>query len=211
MEIFPMRIFQMLICALCFGAAVGAINDANRLIRALMGERYEGSGFQKLRKIKLPVIGDGDTPRERSRCGAFFFSLTVFFQDVLLLFSAGLGSVIINYYFNDGRLRIYAPATVIVGFIIYYFTIGRAVIFCSELIIFVLRWLFSAFLFIFYLPIRKLIAFFVNFIKKMVKKLYKAIAIRMKKVYNNICSNIKARKLSISSHEDFTDGENKKL
>ena len=66
-------------------------------------------------------------------------SAVIFLQDILLFAYLGCGTVILNYYLNRGQLRLYTIAAVAAGFAIYYFTLGRLVIFLSEGIIFFIR------------------------------------------------------------------------
>ncbi|MBE6668512.1 MAG: hypothetical protein E7607_09425 [Ruminococcaceae bacterium] len=101
-----------------------------------------------------------------------------------MLFWGG-GIVFLNYSFNDGRVRIYTPLLAILGFVCYYFSIGRIVIYLSESIAFGVRVVFAMILSIFYRPLRMLAEFFVKNIKKIYKNLNKSLEKRKNLVYNN--------------------------
>ena len=194
MEISPMRIFWMLVFSLGFGAVCGVLNDVNRLVRVLFGVRYRKDSLKGLYKIKLPIVGRSLSEIKESRLKRLLLPVIIFVQDVFLFLFFSVGVVMINYYFNDGRVRIYTPIVAICGFLIYYFTLGRLVLYFSEALAFALRGIFFVFLSIFYRPIRFFVDFLVKIIKKMYKKLYKAIAKRQKMVYNNNSERIVMKK-----------------
>ena len=185
MEISPMRIFWMLIYSFGFGMLGGALNDINRLLRVLLGVRYRKERMKWLYGIKIPLLGRPLKDRGEGRISGALLSLVIFVQDVFLMFFLGAGAVFINYSFNDGRVRIYTPLLIILGFVFYYFTIGRAVIYFSEFIAFAIRGVFAVILSIFYRPTHRTATIFVKFIKKMGKNLIKALEKRRKLMYNN--------------------------
>lgn len=184
MEISPMRIFWMLVYAFAFGALCGIFNDINRLVRVLLGVRYGKERMDRLYSLKIPILG---RPLKESsgRIKGVFLSAVIFVQDLLLMIFFGCGTVFINYSFNDGRVRIYTPLLVIFGFLGYYFSIGKIVIYFSENIAFALKCIFAVILSIFYRPIRIIALFFVKNIIKISKNLCKSLEKRKKMVYNN--------------------------
>lgn len=185
MEISPIEIFRMLVYALCFGMLCGALNDLNRFARALMGVRYGAGNYERLYSIKLPIYRKTLERIKENKIQKIILNVTVFFQDVFLLLYAGCGVAIINYYFNSGRVRIYAPISAAMGFLVYFFTVGRITSYLFEPIVFVIRGLFCVILAIFYRPTRFFVVFLVKNIKKTCKNIYKTIAKKQKKVYNN--------------------------
>ena len=185
MEISPMRIFWMLIYSFGFGMLGGALNDINRLLRVILGVRYRKERMKWLYGVKIPVLGRPLKDHGEGRISGVLLSAVIFVQDFLLMLFLGAGAVFINYSFNDGRVRIYTPLLIILGFAFYYFTIGRAVIYFSEFIAFAIRGVFAVILSIFYRPMRIIGIFFVNFIKKIVKNLAKTLENQRKLMYNN--------------------------
>ena len=185
MEISPMRIFWMLIYSFGFGMVGGALNDINRLFRVILGVRYRKERMEWLYKIKIPILGRPLKDHGNGGVGGVLLSLVIFVQDLFLMLFLGGGAVFINYSFNDGRVRIYTPLLIALGFAFYYFTIGRAVICFSEFIAFAIRGVFALILSIFYRPTRTFVNFFVKNIKKTGKNLAKALEKRRKLMYNN--------------------------
>lgn len=185
MEISPIEILYMIICALCFGAVCGLLNDVNRFVRVFMGVKYGGKSAEALYEKKLPIIGRALGRVKESAALRVLQNVTVFFQDLALLVFAGCGVAVINYYFNYGRVRIYAPAAALLGFLFYYFTLGRVFVRIFEVAAFFVKAFLCMILSILYVPIGFFVNFLVKNIKKFAKKVCKAIAKKQKKVYNN--------------------------
>ncbi len=209
MAISPIRMMWLLVFSLGFGAFCGLLNDVNRLIRIMLGIKYVSKRFEGLRSIKLPVIGAMSKEKKERRGEKLLTGTLIFLQDTFLFFFAGIGTVIINYYFNDGRLRIYAPMALLIGFLIYYFTVGKLVIAYSDVLVFLFRAFFAIFLAVFYIPIRSFVEFLVKIFKKIVKKLNKTIAKRQKKVYNNkkessVLSNSKHGFIKLPKNSEYS-------
>ena len=185
MEISPAKVFYMIMTSVMLGAAVGALNDFNRVIRMLLGYGYGEHRFDKIFKVRLPLsrrpVG---APR-----GAVIKPLgyvVVFFQDAFLLLTAGIGVSLLNYYFNNGRARLYTPVAVISGFLFYYFTVGKLVVYFSDLIVSFTKVIVLSFFELLYFPLRFLTGIFYAFVKKLYTNLYKALEKKHKMVYNNI-------------------------
>ena len=185
MEISPMRIFWMLVYAFAFGALCGVFNDINRLVRVLLGVRYRKEKMKRLYGLKIPILGRSLKESREGRLRGIFLSAIIFIQDLLFMLFFGAGVVFLNYNFNDGRVRIYTPLLAILGFVCYYFSVGRIVIYFSESIAFAFKCVFAVILSIFYRPLRIIAGFFVKNIKKTHKNLNKALEKRKKLVYNN--------------------------
>ena len=189
MEISPIKIFYMAVASLLFGMCAGALNDVNRIIRMLFGIRYGKKRFERIHNVKLPIfdrkVGSSGT-EDLKKCKSLraILPCIIFVQDVILFFFAGAGVAILNYYFNNGRARLYTPVAVIIGFAVYYFTVGRAVLYFSDIIVFVVKTVFVAFLGVIYYPLSLFVSFFGIFVKKICTNLCKAIAKKQKKVYN---------------------------
>ena len=129
MEISPIKILYMALFSIAFGAAVGGLNDLNRLVRMLFGKVYGNRRFGFLYNLHLPI--SGRSVGEPKVCGKFgyLYGVAVFFQDIALFLFSGVGVALLNYYFNNGRPRLYTPVAVVVGFLLYYFTVGKAVLY----------------------------------------------------------------------------------
>ena len=119
MEISPIKIFYMAVASVVFGILVGGFNDVNRILRMLLGQDYNNKRFERLHNIRLPIskkkIGFPECFDEKKR----IFEMIVFLQDALIFTVSAVGIALLNYYFNNGRTRIFTPLAVVVGFLFY--------------------------------------------------------------------------------------------
>ncbi len=185
MEIEPIKIFWMILASLVFGLSAGAVNDMSRAVRTLFGVSYGESRSKKLEELKLPIIkrslGAVSCGKIKKRC----LPSMMFFQDVFLFAYAGVGVAVLDYYFNSGRPRIYTPIAVVIGFLLYYFTIGKISPFVFCVLTFVFRAVLAVFFEAFCRPLRYFVKYFGNFVKKIYTNINKTIAKKQKKVYNS--------------------------
>ena len=85
--------------------------------------------------------------------------------DVLFVTICGVITVLVAYAYNSGKVRVIILIGLLIGFVIYYFTVGKIVMKLSELIAFLLRSAVLYILEIFSFPVRKA----VEYIKKIQK------------------------------------------
>lgn len=201
MEISPIKIFYMIFVALAVGVCVGVINDINRTVRMIMGQSHRGNGVVFIRNTPLPISKRKIKDIECSVRGMILFDVITAFQDLFTFFAASAGVAVLNYYFNNGRARLFTPLAVITGFVLYYFTVGRAVWLASDTVADLIKFVFMTFFEILYYPTRKIAIFFVLFAKNSYKNLNKAIAKKQKKVYNNI----KKKRIMDNADEGIVD------
>ena len=148
MEISPLILAELLICSFLFGVFMGAVNDVHRIIRVFFGVRYSKKHFDKLYARKIRIINRSVGNSAGNRTSQALLGVLIFFQDIVLFATAGVGAVILNYYFNKGEFRIYTVAALFAGFMLYYFTLGKVVMLVSEAIAFYIK---AALLIVFYL------------------------------------------------------------
>jgi len=155
MEISMMHQLVIALYALIVGAALGVLYDAVRISRILIGNSYiknkkirtdehsAESRWNVFNEIRLPLIGSRtDRLSRRKRCGRlpfFFKNLYIFIGDVFFFTSAGVAVTVFIYHANNGRIRWYLLLGAVAGFAVYYFTVGKLMMFFSEVIVFVLR------------------------------------------------------------------------
>ena len=113
------------------------------------------------------------------------FSLTMFFQDIAFFAVFGGGVAIINYYYNNGRFRVYAPLAAFLGFFIYYISLGAVWRKIHNSVALALRRLVLIILAIVLKPFMFFFTFFGKTVKNIGINVYKTIAKIQKKVYNN--------------------------
>ena len=184
MEISPYLLFCLLISSVLFGVAVGVLNDAHRLTRVLLGVRYGGRRFDRLYTMRLPFVGKTLGEQKEGKGTRIALPILIFAQDVILFGFAGVGTVLLNFYYNNGQLRLYTVAGLILGFVLYYFTLGKLVMLLSEGIVFFVRAFLTVLLWLFSRPLVFFVAFLGKNTKKLHEKFKKTIANKRKRVYN---------------------------
>ncbi len=167
-----------------FGAVVGVLNDVFRLSRVMLGVRYSGKSFDRLYTLSLPVLKRplGELRGGKAKQG--ILQTVMLLEDMLLFLFAAAGTVVLNYYFNHGQFRFYTVIALVVGFVLYYFTVGKLVALLSEMIVLLLRAIFTVLLASVLRPIAIFFDFLEKIIKKMLINIEKTIANRRKRVYN---------------------------
>ena len=163
---------------------MGLLHDLHRITRVLLGVRYGEKRFDRLYAVRLPLIGKS-MERQRDRTGKrVALTVLIFFQDLILFGFAGVGTVLLNFYYNNGQLRLYTVAGLVTGFLIYYVTLGRLVMLVSEGIAFFLRAGLTLLLWLVSRPFVLFVVFLWKNIEKIRQKFKKTIANKRKRVYN---------------------------
>lgn len=163
------------------GLCLGALYDIIRIWRALLGIRYVNKFTRRLKEIRLPLIKN---PLSKSKKeNKIAENIIMLITDILYFLLVTFVMMIFIYHINSGIVRWYIFAGVIIGFFIYYFTLGKIVISFSEYVVFGIKTIRS-YLFFFisrpFLPISRKI-------KNILPKLkYKIKEKRAKKKINKI-------------------------
>ena len=184
MEISPYFLSLLVLYSFLFGGVVGVLNDLHRLTRILLGVRYSQKRFERLYQARLPLVGRSVGEIGTGGFRRIALPVLLFLQDVLLFSFAAVGVAVLNFYFNHGQFRIYTVVAVLLGFLLYYFTVGKLVMLFSEGIVCLLRMALTIFLFLVTRPFVYLWRGICAVSEKIVRKIREAIANRRKKVYN---------------------------
>ncbi len=184
MEISPFLLFFLLVASFAFGGTVGILNDIHRLIRVILGVRYSKNRFDRWYEKEIPFLNRPIVRNHSSKKNKTVLSILIFVQDLILFSFAAVGTVTLNFYFNNGKFRLYTIAALIMGFLLYYFTLGRLIMLLSEGIVFVLKAFLSILFHFLLVPFKKIVGFFGKNIKKLYRKAKKTIAKLQKKRYN---------------------------
>ncbi len=184
MEISPILLFWLFIYSVCFGGLVGVLNDLHRFSRVILGVRYTGKNMESLYKKKIPIVKRTLKPLRQEKGKSIALSVVIGIQDILLFSFAGVGTVLLNYYYNDGQIRYYTIPAVFLGFLLYYFSIGKLTILIFESLWFVLRAFFAITLYLISRPVLLFVGFFWKKSKKIYANVKKTIAKKQKIVYN---------------------------
>ena len=164
MEISPLALSLLLISSFLWGGIIGVINDVNKVIRVFLCgddffERHKKMVvFFKLNKKTKKIISLNKT----------FLNILIFIQDISSLIIATIGLILLNYYYNDGYFRSFTFIAMVVGFVIYYFTVGKLATVILEPLAFFLRCIIVSIVRIIILPVRLLF----NSIRNLIFKLF---------------------------------------
>ena len=181
MEISPIRMALLLFYSFVFGISVGVFYDANRIIRVLFGERYSGRASGRVARLKLPILKRAICQRPKRRA---LGAIVVFIGDFLCVLIAALGIIILNYAYNSGIFRMFTLFGTVGGFLLYYHTVGRLVLFISEPLAMFIKYLVFSFFIICGYPFLKIFKLAVQNIRKIVFLFSFTIEKKCKKVYN---------------------------
>lgn len=186
MEISPIVLLKMLLAAFLFGAQAGVVFDVGRAVRAGFFCEPKSKRIAKLYNVRIPLIRESLRRRKKKKRNRFFANALTFFFDAFFVFYSGYGLVKINYEYNDGDFRFFTVLAFCVGFLAYYFTLSRIIIFFLEALTLGIKYILSVFFAFFGKPF----SIIYNYLVKKLEKLYEKFRIRLekkrKKVYN-IC------------------------
>ncbi len=144
--------------SLLVGLWLGSVYDIFRVMRIAL------YGRKKAEKERLIPLGKDAKSVGASLKGvihqgfpspSFFFT---FVCDVLFCIFSALTVTVMIFQFGDGRVRAFSMIGAAFGFVLYYFTIGRAVMFFSDTIISAIKTVIGVFLKITFYPICRILA-----------------------------------------------------
>ena len=137
--------------AFLLGLALGLLYDAFRISRIFLGEHFSQKTSNRLRSIKLPLIGH---LREYKKSKAI--GIVVFIEDFLFCLIASFAFILLFYEICNGKIRFPAFLLAGAGFFVYRVTLGRLVLWFSEVIAFFMECATRYALFFLLLPFRLL-------------------------------------------------------
>ena len=153
MEISPVMMAMLLFYSFLFGIFIGAFYDANRIIRVFFGVRYGGIGTDKIAEWKVPFLKRKVNIKSKKTSRVAVKTAVIFFGDLLCILCAGIGVVILNYSYNSGEFRFFTVIGVAIGFLLYYFTVGRVTIAFLEPAAAIVRYVFVSVIVVFLYPL----------------------------------------------------------
>ncbi len=129
----------LLLYALTVGAALGVSWDVFRIIRIAA---YGRKKRPKRLFIRLPA--EENEVKKIFRIGSsqkqsFLSSACVFLSDLAFCIFAAVCMILLIFRLNDGEFRGFALFGALLGFVIYYFTVGRLTIIFSDAIIKIIK------------------------------------------------------------------------
>ena len=144
MEISQLSFVLLALYSVCFGVILGLIYDIVRVQKVLWGVSGN-KGKIDYRNIVLPIIKKKAYFSKSNKISKTILNIYFSVCDVLFVTACGAFVVLVAYAYNSGRVRAVIYLGLLLGFLAYYFTVGKIVMKLSHLIAFVLR---SAFLYI---------------------------------------------------------------
>lgn len=173
MEISVAEQLFALLYSVAVGALLGLMWDLVRLGRSFLGLR-NSSGILSLEGKRLPLIGE--MGRKTVRRSGALADVFVFVVDLIYFVVASIVFCVFVFHANYGNGRWFLVAGCAVGFILWFFTLGRVVMALSDLFGFIIACLGAYIRFFLTLPIR-----LIN--KYVVVPVFRAIAFRASVFY----------------------------
>ena len=120
---------RALVAAFAFGILLAVLYDVLRILRTLFGIETGGKVGDRLSRLRFPLLSSHcskvRTGKSRAR---LLVALTVLLDFLYALFS-GILLLLFVYWQNDGIFRLYYPIAAALGFLCYFYTVGR--LFCA--------------------------------------------------------------------------------
>lgn len=192
MEIYPIVMAKMLFVSFLFSLQAGALFDFFRALRLIFSGEPKSKLWKRAYRARLPISRKELFAKDEGKYNRFMKNAVIFFSDVFLFVYSAWGLMKINYSYNDGGVRGFTLVGMLVGFVLYYFCISRAVVFLLEGFAFFAKYAFKSLFELVSLPFYKIYNNFVKKIKKMLGKFHLRIEKRGEKVYNVnevVCEN----------------------
>ena len=129
----------VLLYSLFLGVFIGSAYDVIRLLRIAVGVRYKSVSETPFDFTSLHFVGryiKKGTVKEKS---GKFLSIFICIGDILFFVFAALCISVFTYHFNSGEFRFFILFGAVLGFLGYYLTLGRVVLYLSSKIILFLK------------------------------------------------------------------------
>lgn len=151
MNVIPAQIFKMTVAAFICGAAMGAFYDLLRISRVFLGYHYisEKSTVLQSKFVKKFSVKKNQEVRKH-----LYFKLVLFFEDIIFLAASAIVFVLILFYGNDGIFRSVTFIAFLLGFVVYYLTLGKINVLFFDVLVILLRTLACYIFHYMFLPIK---------------------------------------------------------
>lgn len=159
--------------ALLFGLFLGAAYDVVRIVRVMFGASSYGSRDPFKRIYEKGIIKNIFKGIGKGWFSYFF----VFVTDLVYFTFAGAAFSVFLFWFNFGKFRWFIFLSALLGFLAYYFTVGKLIIGFSEEISRLLMLVLNLTVFLVCLPLR--LVFFLS--RKLYQKVFYPFANKIRK------------------------------
>ena len=181
MEISILKLTELLVNSFILGIILALIYDVNRIFRMFFGISYTK---RKLDSRFLFSKSYNEREVKSKKLNEISVSTLIIMQDLLISALSGIGIIILNYYYNDGKIRLFSIFACTIGFVIYNLTLGKLVIIISEPIVLFVRMIIYRLARIFFLPISLLGKIIKSILIKISKQVKKYLAKKLNLRYN---------------------------
>ena len=189
MEISQIKLAELLAVSFLVGVAMGIINDINRIVRNIFNFKFKSNRFKGLYTF-LKITEH--TNKRPTKFNSIIFKVMFFVQDLVFTSLFALSIVLLNYYYNDGKMRLFSVGSLILGFITHFCTFGKITMFVLEPLTIIIKELFKRLLHLCLQPFIFIIHKAISFSKNIFLVIKKHIEIK-----TNLRYNIKERKRMI--------------
>ena len=205
MEISPIILAKMLLISFLFSLQAGVVFDVGRAARLYFSCQAKSRKIAPLFSLKIPFSKRTLNQNSKRKINRIFENILLFFGDIFFVFYSGFGLAKINFSYNDGDFRFLTLIAFTVGFLLYYFTFSKLVLFLLEFLIFLTKELVGVICAVVGKPF---LILYNNLVKK-IKKIYGKFQLRLEKkrkmvynVYELVCEseNIGKKRAKIKAH-----------
>ncbi len=200
MLVYDQYAFLQFLCrSFLLGVLLGGIYDAIRISRILFGiTAYSPGRRYALYDRSFPIIGRVYRVRGRG-IGRLLAEIIVFAGDLLFMLTSGIGLLTVAFFENNGKLRLFMIIVTFIGFFMYRLSIGRAVMYFSSIIVFIIRLSVRYIFYFLTYPIRLLY----KLIRYLSKRLWRSVLDRIIALRLKNCSERLKRELTEKSKYAF--------
>ena len=138
MELSPLLLSKLLFYSFILGIALGILNDIWRITRVFFGVRYSSERFERLYS-RLKMKREYNSAENKLR--QLPLNVIIFLQDLVFMIIAAVGIVFLNYYLNDGEIRLFTVISAVIGCALWYMSFGKLVIMFSEPIVMLIKFI----------------------------------------------------------------------
>ena len=137
MEVNTALLFHLLLLSLASGAAMGLLYDVLRIQRVLLGmNRYTAAARSPQ---FCPKFCSKKEKRKELSVWRVAKQAILIVQDLFFCLSVGVVVTVLLFYRNHGEFRGFVLVGALFGFLAYYFTVGKLVVFVSEYVVFAMK------------------------------------------------------------------------
>lgn len=154
----------LLLYSVAVGCLLGILWDIFRIIRIAVYGRQRGEGSSPVRLPASKKEVNRALSFRHTRGAVSLSGILIFFSDLLFCLSASAAVILLIFHLNGGEIRGFALFGALLGFICYYFTVGKLTVLFSELIINGIKRLLHFVLSLTLIPVFKLLRRFTAFI-----------------------------------------------